>query len=128
MMKFRFFRLSFWVAPPPTLYTTIAPISSNIIRKRIQNFSSNMLDDFGPTCWTRFHWSSLIQILWNLLLFPKINQELIFWTFFLKIWFAVSALFHDQVLQMKVCFSFHFVLFSVMHYIVYVSCYIYNFT
>ena len=34
----------------------IAPTSSNIFRKRIQHFLSNMLDDVGPTCWTCFPW------------------------------------------------------------------------
>ena len=32
----------------------IVRTSSNIFRKRIQHFLSNMLDDVGPTCWTRF--------------------------------------------------------------------------
>ena len=34
----------------------VGPTSSNIVRKRIQQFLSSMLDDVGPTCWTHFPW------------------------------------------------------------------------
>ena len=36
--------------------SVIGPAPSNIVRKRIQHFLSNMLNDVGPTCWTPFPW------------------------------------------------------------------------
>ena len=36
------------------LQKNVGPTSSNIVRKSIHDFLSNMLDDVDPTCWTRF--------------------------------------------------------------------------
>ena len=36
--------------------SVIGPAPSNKVRKRIQHFLSNMLNDVGPTCWTPFPW------------------------------------------------------------------------